>query len=59
MRSISGFLFVKENGDTVLRERGRLTDRDIHKIQMFIKERYQEMYLLWAEYSRQGFYRGE
>ncbi len=50
--------FVKENGDSVLQERGRLTDRDIRKIQMFIKERYQEMYLMWAEYSTQGYYHG-
>ena len=55
----SAKFFVKENGDSVLQEKGRLTDRDIRRIQMFIKERYQEMYLLWAEYSQQGFYRGD
>ena len=55
----SAKFFVKENGDSILQERGRLTDRDIRKIQMFIKERYQEMYLVWAEYSHQGFYRGD
>ena len=55
----SAKFYVMENGDSVVQTRGRLTDRDIHKIQMFIKERYQEMYLMWAEYSTQGYYRGE
>ena len=50
--------FVKGNGDTVLRERGVLTDREIVKIQMFIKENYEAMYEKWAQYSENGFYRG-
>lgn len=55
----SAKFFVKENGDSILQNRGRLSDREIHKIQMFIKERYKEMYLRWAEYSNQGFYQGK
>lgn len=49
-------VFVRDNGDTVLQERGILTDREISKIQKFIKQNYQEMYLKWSAYSEQGFY---
>jgi hypothetical protein len=48
--------FVKANGDTILRERGILTDQEIRKIQAFIKERYKEMYQKWSEYTTRGFY---
>ncbi len=52
----SAKFFVKENGDTVLKNRGVLSDKDIRIIQAFVKENYQEMYLKWAEYSAEGFY---
>lgn len=52
----SAKFFVRDNGVTVLQERGILTDREISKIQKFIKQNYQEMYLKWAAYSEQGFY---
>ena len=52
----SAKFFVKENGDAVLQDRGRLNDRDIKKIQIFIKQYYLEMYEKWAEYSENGFY---
>jgi hypothetical protein len=48
--------FVKENGDTVLQERGILTEQELRKIQEFIKERYKEMYQKWSAYSATGFY---
>lgn len=54
----SAKFFVKENGDSEVTVRGLLTDRDIRKIQIFIKDNYKEMYLKWAGYSDQGFYRG-
>ena len=52
----SAKFFVKENGDTVLQMRGMLSDKEISKIQAFIKENYKEMYLKWAKYSENGFY---
>lgn len=55
----SAKFFVKEDGDTILQERGILTDQEIRKIQEFIKERYKEMYQKWSEYADTGFYRGE
>ena len=39
-----------------VRDNGILTDREISKIQKFIKQNYQEMYLKWSAYSEQGFY---
>ena len=52
----SAKFFVKENGDAVLQNRGKLNDREIKKIQAYIKQNYLEMYQKWAEYSEKGFY---
>jgi len=52
----SGKFFVKSNGDTVVQNRGKLNDREISKIQRFIKQNYKEMYLKWAKYSENGFF---
>ena len=54
----SAKFFVKGNGDSVLQNKGILTDREISKIQTFIKENYEKMYEKWAQYSENGFYRG-
>ncbi|WP_418747265.1 DUF4160 domain-containing protein [Frisingicoccus sp.] len=53
----SAKFFVKENGDSVLQNRGLLNDREIRKIQIFIKNNYLEMYLKWSKYSQKGFLR--
>ncbi len=55
----SAKFFVKGNGDSVLQERGILNDREINKIQSFIKDNYQSMYDKWIEYSNNGFYVGK
>ena len=52
----SAKLFVKSNGDTVVQNRGVLTDRELAKIQSFIKDNYKEMYLKWAAMSENGFF---
>jgi hypothetical protein len=52
----SAKFFVKSNGDTVLQERGILNDREILKIQSFIKENYLDMYLRWSAKSDTGFF---
>ena len=52
----SGKFFVKQNGDSVLKQRGRLNDREIRRIQKFIKQNYQDMYRVWSQYSDEGFY---
>ena len=54
----SAKFFVKGNGDSILQNRGILTDREISKIQEFIKENYEKMYEKWAQYSENGFCHG-
>ena len=54
----SAKLFVKGNGDTEVKEQGRLTDRELCTIREFIKDNYKEMYLKWSAMSQQGFYKG-
>lgn len=52
----SAKFFVKGNGDTMLQERGRLTDREISRIQSFIKDNYKDMYITWSRKSDNGHY---
>lgn len=52
----SAKFFVKENGDTIVQNRGILNKREIVKIQSFIKENYKDMYIKWSKYSKHGFY---
>lgn len=52
----SAKFFVKGNGDTTIEKRGNLTDRELRKIQAFIKENYKEMYLKWIAIADTGFY---
>ncbi len=52
----SAKFFVKSSGETVVQNKGRLNDRELSKIQAFIKENYMEMYLKWTEYSENGFF---
>lgn len=54
----SAKLFVKGNGDTVVQEQGRLTDRELRIIRDFVKDNYKEMYLKWSTMSQQVFYNG-
>lgn len=52
----SAKFFVKGNGDTVIKERGVLNDKQLRVIQEFIKDNYKDMYLKWSQMSDQGFY---
>jgi hypothetical protein len=52
----SAKFFIKENGDTVVQNKGILTERELKKIQAFIKANYLDMYKMWAEYSDNSFY---
>lgn len=52
----SAKLFVKGNGETIVQNRGILTDRELRLIREFIQDNYKEMYRKWAEYSRNGYY---
>lgn len=55
----SAKFFVQSDGSSVLQNRGVLNDREIHKIQDFIKLNYKEMYLKWSAYSENSFYEGK
>ena len=48
-------LFVYDNGDTSVEKQGRVNDKDMAKIQRYIKNNYMEMYKKWTEYSDTGF----
>ena len=52
----SAKFFVRSNGDTVVQNKGILTDRELRGIQAFIKENYKEMYIKWTSLSDEGFY---
>ena len=52
----SAKFFVKSNGDTIVENQGMLTDREMRKIQAFIKDNYKEVNLKWSEMSENGFY---
>lgn len=52
----SAKFFVRSNGDTDVMERGTLSERDVRRIQRFIKENYLDMYEKWSQRSNQGFF---
>ena len=52
----SAKFFVKENGDSVIQNRGILADKELGQIQGFIKNNYKEMYIKWSEYSEKTFF---
>lgn len=52
----SAKIFVKSNGETEVRVRGRLTDKELRIIREFIKDNYKEMYIKWSNMSNKGFY---
>lgn len=54
----SAKFFVKANGDTLVQNRGILSDRELRIIQRFIKKHYKEMYVMWSKDSENGFYEG-
>lgn len=53
----SAQFFVREDGSTVLKKRGDLTEREINIIQRFIKENYLDMYRMWKDFGGEGFYK--
>lgn len=55
-RAGSAKLFVKSNGDTIVKRQGTVSDIDILRIQGFIKENYLTMFEKWKEYSKNGFF---
>lgn len=54
----SAKLFVKGNGDTEVKEQGRLTAKELRIIREFIKDNYKDMYIKWSSMSNEGFFEG-
>ena len=52
----SAKLFIKSNGDTVIQNKGNVSDVDMRKIQRYIKLNYLTMFELWMQHSKHGFY---
>lgn len=52
----SAKMFVKSNGETEVKSRGKLTDKELRIIREFIKDNYKEMYVKWSSMSNKGFY---
>ena len=50
---------VRSDGSSVVQRQGVLNDRDVRRVQAFIREHYLEMYELWKTDSSNGFYEGE
>ena len=48
--------FVKGNGDTIVKDKGILTDKELRIIREFVKDNYQDMFMKWYEMSNNGFY---
>ena len=55
----SAKFFVKEDGDSVVQNKGILKEKELNRIKAFIKKNYMAMYEKWAAISDKGFYRGK
>lgn len=53
----SAKLYVYDNGDTKVERWGPVNERDMAKIQAYIKVNYHQMYEKWSTYSDNGFYK--
>ncbi len=54
----SAKLFVKSNGDTVIKRYGQVNEIDMCRIQRYIKNNHKTMYKKWERYSDNGYYEG-
>lgn len=50
---------VRGDGSSRIVHRGKLTEHEASRIQKFIAENYETMYLVWRTMSQNGFYLGE
>ena len=53
----SAKFLVREDGSTLIPKKGTLSDKEVHKIQQFIKENYKDMYRTWQILSDNEFYK--
>ena len=55
----SAKFFVKENGDSVIQNKGILKEKELNRIKAFIKKNYIAMYEKWSAISDNGYYIGK
>lgn len=56
-RRASAKFFIYNDGSSKVMRRGRLSDREIRKMQDYIRDNYVQMYELWVRYGgKQEFY---
>lgn len=53
----SAKFFVREDGSSVIQRRGILSEKELNRIQQFIKENYKDMYRTWQILSDNDFYK--
>ncbi len=53
----SAKFFVREDGSSIMKKRGDLTDSEITIIQKFIKENFIDMYKTWKDFGGKEFYK--
>ena len=53
----SAKFLVREDGSPLIQKKGTLSDKEVHKIQQFIKENYKDMYRTWQILSDNKFYK--
>ena len=53
----SAILYVYENGDTKVERFGMVNEKDMKKIQQYIKNNHEVMYQKWIKYSDNGYYK--
>lgn len=52
----SAKFFVKADGSSIVKHKGRLSPHSISEIQRFIKKNYLKMYEMWREAGGEEFY---
>lgn len=53
----SAKFFVREDGSSIMKKRGDLTDSEITIIQKFIKENFIDMYKTWKDFGGKELYK--
>ena len=52
----SAKLYVYENGDTKIMDKGTVNDIDMHRIREYVRLNHVQMYKKWCQYSDNGYY---
>lgn len=52
----SAKLFIKPDGETIVKRQGTVSDKDMRKIRRYIKINHVTMFEMWSKYSEHGYY---